>query len=414
MHLYRRILTRRGAAAPFLLALLGRLPISMAPLGIVLLVQSARDNYSQAGAVTAAFTLAVAIGTPFWGSRLDVYGQSKVLLPLGLVSGGLLIALTLSIARGASMPVLFVLAAGVGLAFPPISPAMRGAWRVLLEADEERRAAFALEGVIIEVVFVAGPLLISSLLLFGPAELPLLITSALLAVGAAGYSLTGAARRWRPEPHADGGSYRGRSPLRSIGVLMAIAVALMVALAFGLLDVSLAATAQTVLGDQKLVGLLFMAVAGGSAIGGTVFGALRLPWPERSLVAVSLTGFLIGAIIVTVLLNSGVRSAAVLMPALFITGLSIAPALIMLANLVDAHADRDRLNEAQGWLSTAFTGGAAAGTAIAGFVVDAGGPVRSFTAIVMVLPVAVLVALLGRRLWRSSGVAEPTPAKVPG
>ena len=77
---------------------------------------------------------------------------------------------------------LVVLAAGVGLTFPPVSPAMRGAWRVILEHDDDRRAAYALEAVTIETIFVTGPLLLS-LLLVAPPVVPLLVTAVLLAGG---------------------------------------------------------------------------------------------------------------------------------------------------------------------------------------------------------------------------------------
>ena len=48
-------------------------------------------------------------------------------------------------------------------------------------------------------------------------------------------------------------------------------VMLALSIGFGQLDTSLAATAGIVLGDTERVGLLFCAIAGGSAVGGLVF-----------------------------------------------------------------------------------------------------------------------------------------------
>ena len=72
MGAYLRLLRYRPAAAPFLAATVARLPISMAPLGILLLVQSERDAYSLAGIVTGAFAIGSAIGTPLWAGRWTV------------------------------------------------------------------------------------------------------------------------------------------------------------------------------------------------------------------------------------------------------------------------------------------------------------------------------------------------------
>ena len=51
---YRRVLALPGALAFSLSGLLGRLPISMISLGIVLLVSTRTGSYSLAGSVSAA------------------------------------------------------------------------------------------------------------------------------------------------------------------------------------------------------------------------------------------------------------------------------------------------------------------------------------------------------------------------
>jgi predicted MFS family arabinose efflux permease len=98
---------------------------------------------------------------------------------------------------------------------------------------------------------------------------------------------------------------------------------------------------------------------------------------------------------------------AVLLVLLFASGLAIAPALIAQANLVDEFAPRDRLNEAQAWLNTAFTAGAAAGTAIAGVLIEAGGPGRAFLGAASALVLATAGAVLGQRSWRGAGPGPP-------
>ena len=56
-----------------------------------------------------------------------------------------------------------------------------------------------------------------------------------------------------------------------------------------------------------------------------------------------------------------------------------------------------RLNEAQAFLSAANTTGAALGTAVAGVVIDAGGPAWSYAGAGMGIAAAAAVALVGHR-----------------
>jgi hypothetical protein len=402
---YLRILSRRAALLPFLAAVVGRLPIAMGPLGIVILVQQVSGAYASAGLVTAAFAVGSSVATPAWGRLMDRRGQAVVIGPVSLASGVLLAALAESAVHGAPDAALAGLAAGVGITFPPISPAMRGAWRWVLDEDHERLAAYALDAVAVETIFVSGPLLLSLLLVFASPEVPLLVTAGLLAGGGVGYALTGAARNWRPEPHEDGHGHRGASPLRAPAVVLVLMVSAALAVGFGLCDVSIAATARQVLGAQAKVGLLFAAIAGGSATGGLWYGSRVWRHPEQTRLPITLGGFSIGLLGTGVLLTTGLTTAwgpmPLILPVLFFTGLNVAPGLIMLANQIDQHGPRDRLSEAQSWLNTSFTSGGALGTAAAGVLVDAGGPARGFLG----AGTAVAAAVVAARLMSGGGPA---------
>jgi hypothetical protein len=426
----------------------------MAPLGMVLLVQEVRGSYAVAGVVTAAFALGAAVGTPGWGRLVDHLGQPRVIGPTGAASGLFLAGVAVASVTPVPDGALAAVAAAAGVTFPPITPAMRGAWRVVLADEGDRRAAYALDAVAVETIFVGGPLLLSLLLVVAPPIVPLLVTAALLAGGAVAYGATHAARAWRPEPHPaagdgaaggeaarDGGSAaapaRGASPLRARGVGLVLAVALLMAVAFGQIDVSIAATARESLGDPSRVGLLFACIAGGSALGGLWYGSRSWRGPERRRLPLPLAVFTAGALSLGLLLagtgtpgDTGVGPGAsgpaggaapgaaaalqvphpplaVLLVLLFASGLAIAPALIAQANLVDEFAPRDRLNEAQAWLNTAFTAGAAAGTAIAGVLIEAGGPGRAFLGAASALVLATAGAVLGQRSWRGAGPGPP-------
>ncbi len=407
MRRYLRILRGRAALLPFSAALVGRLPVAMTPLGIVLLVQGIRGSYSIAGVVTAGFAVGTAAATPVWGGLVDRLGQPKVNAPTSAASAALLAGLALRAVAGAGDVELVALSAAVGVAFPPISPAIRGAWRVLLDGEDDVRAAYALDAVTMETIYVGGPLLVSVLLVLTPPAVPLLVTAACLGVGGVGYCFTGAARAWRAEPHvpaADGpqGRSRGISPLRVGAVLTLLAVAAAVAIGFGQLDVTMAATARLTLGAPAKVGLLFMAISGGSAIGGLLYGSRRWPGTEAARLPYVVAGFAAGLTLMAVVLAVMVPPLWLLLVVLLVAGLWIAPAVIIAGNLVDHYSPGDRLNEAQSWLNTGFTSGGAAGTAVAGWLVDAGGPARAAVGAAIAMTVAAVICVAGQRVWRGA------------
>ena len=59
---YRAALTTPGARGPVLAALIGRLPIAMVGLSLLLYVQRSTGSFAIAGLVSAATLVAVAIG----------------------------------------------------------------------------------------------------------------------------------------------------------------------------------------------------------------------------------------------------------------------------------------------------------------------------------------------------------------
>lgn len=399
---YGRVLTDGRAVRPFAAAVTARLPFSMAPLGIVLLIASVRGTYGIAGVVTGAYALGTAVGAPVWGRSMDRFGQPRVILPTTLVSALLLVGLALAAVAGAGNVPLLVLATASGIAFPPVGPGMRAAWRVVFPDEATRRAGYALDASAVELIFVGGPLLLSLLLIVSPPVVPLLVTAGLLLAGGTAYGCSSAARAWRPTRASTAGGVRhGRSAVSAPGVLAVLAVVLVMSIGFGQLDTSLAATARQILGDPAELGVLFAAIAGGSTIGGISYGARSRPAREHRWLPVTLGGFGLGLVPIPLLLLGGRPPLTVLLPLLFLTGLFIAPALIIQQNLLDALAPAHQVNEAQALLSAANTSGGAAGAAIAGLLIDAGGPTWSFTGAMLAVLGAATVALAGQRRWRT-------------
>jgi len=415
---YGRLLRHGPASRPFLFAALARLTLAMIPLGTLILVEHERQEYAIAGMVSGAYAIGAALGTPVWGRLMDRFGQVPVLLPTAATSAALLVGLALATTSGAPDSALIAIAAGVGLSYPAISPALRSSFRIALPDPGARRVAYALDATSVELAFVCGPLLLSALLLPGVPLLPLLVTAVLLAAGALGYCGTAVARAANPavQRAASGHDPKttamgGRTALASSGIVAVLAVMLMLSIGFGQLDTSLAATSDQELGGSQQVGILFAAIAGGSTLGGLAFGARSWRHDERWAVPILLCVFGLLLAALAGLLSAGAGNLLILLPVLFLTGLTIAPTLIMQQALLDHLAPPDRLNEAQAFLSASNTTGAAVGTAIAGIVIDVGGVPWSFGGAALGVLGAAGVALLNRRAGRSRAANLDQPAE---
>ncbi len=408
---FLRLVSARGAGVAFASAFVARLPVSMVPIGMVVMVAQVRGSYALAGMVTAAFTVGAAAGTPLWGAWTDRWGQLRVVLPACLGSAAALVVFTLAVPSAVLAIWLVLGAAVVGLWRPPVAAAMRACWREVARGPAELHAAYCLEAVVGEVVFITGPMLISLVVLTGWAGAPLLVAAACQAGGGVVFCLTRVSRNWRYRPldlpQQQVPSWRrGRSPVRQAGVLAVLLVSATLGVGFGVFNTALTASATAVFGRPHLVGVLFAAVAGGSAVGGLLYGARRWPGQDRRRLVVSLAGFSGGLGVLALLFTLPGPGLAVTALVLVLMGLPIAAGLVMRANLVDAHASPDRLTEAQSWLSTAHSCGSALGALWAGLLLDAHGVAAAMAAAGGAVALAMGLCLASQRVWSNEPAAR--------
>ncbi|MFD0471853.1 hypothetical protein ACFQ0B_28720 [Nonomuraea thailandensis] len=76
---YRGLFERPGTKAFVLAGLVGRMPMSMLGIGVILLITALTDNYATAGAVGAVSNLAFAAAAPLSGRLADRFGQGRVI-----------------------------------------------------------------------------------------------------------------------------------------------------------------------------------------------------------------------------------------------------------------------------------------------------------------------------------------------
>lgn len=272
---YRRVLARPGAIAFSLSGLLARMPMSMASIGIVLLVQGATGNYRTAGIASAAYTVGEAGLGILQGRLIDRHGQGRVLRVTGPVFG---LALGLMIwAVHAHRPLgwVYVLAAAGGGTLPSIGSSVRARWTHLLAGSGDLSTAFALEGVVDEVVFMIGPIVVTLLATLWSAAAGLGTAVVACMVGTV---LFASQRATEPPVHAhDVTTVRPAMPWRVVGPLGVVSLAL--GMLFGATEVATIAFTDEH-GHRDLAGVVLAAWSIGSMASGIVVGSVA--WRTRA------------------------------------------------------------------------------------------------------------------------------------
>lgn len=379
---YLDILRERHAARLLTGTLVGRLPNGIAPIAIVLFTRAEGGSYSLAGGLAAAYGLATAVGQPLLGRAVDLYGQPRVQFPASVVSA--LGMVLLALAGLDPLPLAYAAVIVAGVTTPPLEGGLRALWPSVLGQREERvHRAYALDAVAQEVMFTAGPLLVTLLVSLWSPAVALLVVNAAGVLGALSVVLSEPSRTWRSAPR----EAHWLGALRSPGLLALLGALFFVGIALGSITVAGVAYADDQ-GRESVYGWLMAALGLGALIGGAVYGARQ--WagaPERrlrSIVALLALGYL------PLVLTPGVVAMTALTA---LAGVFLAPAIACSFIVVDRHAPRGTVTEAFSWLVTTIGVGAAAGTAVAGPAVELGGTAWSF-AVAGAGGVAALIVLL--------------------
>ena len=164
-----RALLRIVGPAYIVVAFLGRIPLAMSQLGVLVLVSTTTGRYGLGGAAAGVLAIANAIGSPLAGALADRIGQRPVVLVQSLVGAAGLAGIVAVTDPEASNAAIFAMAAITGFAMPQVGPLARVRWRpITADAGDQRRlvdAAFSYEGAADEASFVLGPATIGVLAL---------------------------------------------------------------------------------------------------------------------------------------------------------------------------------------------------------------------------------------------------------
>ncbi|MFI8835469.1 MFS transporter [Streptomyces afghaniensis] len=363
---YLEILRARHAARLLVGTLVGRLPNATAAIAILLFVRAEGGSYSLAGALAGVYGVANAAGQPVLGRLVDLRGQPRVQLPAAVLSG--LAMAVFAFAGIGSLPLAYAAVAGAGLFTPPLEGGLRALWSSVLRKEEHVHTAYAMDAVAQEVMFTAGPLLVTLCVSLWSAQAALLVLNAVGVLGALSVVVSPPSRAWRSAPR----EAHWLGALRSAGLLALLAAFLFIGMALGSITVASVPYADEHGGDV-VYGWLMAALGFGALVGGAVYGARQ--WagePARRL-------RVLVALLVVCYLPLMLMPDAVPMVALTaLAGVFLAPAIACAFVLVDRHAPRGTVTEAFSWLVTTFTVGHSVGTGVAGPVVEVGGALWGF------------------------------------
>ena len=402
---YAAIFSLPGAKAFSAAAAVARLPVSMMSLGIVLALNHIYDNWTIAGAMSAAFILAVAVVTPLYARLFDRFGQAKV----GRVALTLQVICMFAFAAGAffrvPLPLLFVMAILTGLTQFAFGALVRTRWAWMLRGQQDDsllNTAYAFESAVDEVVFVFGPILaaffatsvhpVSQLVfpafcsLIGgsvffslkttqpPVVAPTAVTTnrAASPVGLDG-NINETARNAHPRRslflrNVLQPQHLVRSALLYPGVILLVLVFVCFNMGFSCFDVSVTGMMKSI-GLEHMVGIQLALFALGSMFGALIFGSVKLKGSHWSHLIILLTvlslwyvGFSLTADNLVVL---GILEV--------LAGLFVSPVFATGNLLVKSIVPAESLTEGLSWLSTASSIGVSLGSSLTGVVLDSMG-----------------------------------------
>ena len=359
---YRAVAAVPGAPRLLASSVLGRLPLGTSTVALLLFVYDVGGTFAAAGAVVAGFTVTGALSAPVQGALVDRLGPLPVLAACAAGHAAGLVALVLAGQGGASTATLVAVAALAGALVPPIAACARAVWPEVAPDLSTRDAGYALDAVAQELIWVLGPLLVAVVVALGAASGAVLL-SALLTVGGTALFASSPLVRAHGRPTAAPGP---RPSLRSApGMARVLVCVTIMGFGLGASEVGFPALAVD-LGHPSLGALLIALLSVGSVAGGLWYG--RRAWRSALETRHGILLLVLAALTAPVLAADGLAAAIALSLA---AGAAWSPVLSSQYALIAELAPARATTTAFTWSTSAVVAGIAAGSALAGPLVDA-------------------------------------------
>ncbi|KAA3499431.1 MFS transporter [Rhizobium rhizogenes] len=402
---YREIFKAPGAKGFSAAGFFARLPIAMAPIGIVAMLSQTHGEYWLAGAVSATFALTNAAAAPQISRLVDRKGQSKVLIPATIISVIAFVVLILATNQKWPVWTLF-LSAFLAAAMPSIPAMMRARWTEIFRDRPELNTAFAFESAADELVYISGASLSVGLAVSLFPEAGMMISTASLALGTFAFLLQ---RSTEPKVRPVEGDKRQQSAIRLRPVQIITLALIFVGSTFATAEVSAVAITKQ-LGQPEAASLVIGVYAIGSFVVGLLLGAInpKMPLHRQLLIAVSVLA------LTALPLLFATSTVALLAFAVFLSGVAISPIFITAFGLIERRVPESMLTEGVTWVMTGIGIGMALGAFIAGWVIDNFGPTNGFwMSVVASLSTVAIIGLGQRSLSGEQRSSDPACAVQP-
>jgi MFS family permease len=388
--IYLDLLKTPGVARIIAAQLTARFPGGMLSLAYLLHIERIHHSYGAAGLVLAATSVGQAIAGPLTSRWMGVWGMRPV---LALTTG--ICAVSILTVAFVPMPVIFTMLVGFigGLSYPPVQPAVRTIYPKMVNS-RQLTPLFSLDASAQEIIWVVGPVITTFVATQVSTVLAVVLCAVFLVGGGIWFMTSPELGRVRiPRSKRAFGRVLGRPP-----VLLATVTGMVMVGSFAAVEAGVVANFGH--GGSE-AGIVLAIWAAGSLVGGLGFGHLPIgPW------ALARRTFIIfvGMSLASLFLNIWWLSAALL-----IAGIGIAPALAATFAMVSASVKFSDTAEAYGWVGTGQLIGAALGSAAAGFLIDANGPIGAFWAAIALAAIAVLVPAVFHRAVPDLRGRDPSP-----
>ncbi|MFJ6837677.1 MFS transporter [Streptomyces sp. NPDC091209] len=354
------------ARRTFAAAMTGRLSYGVVSLAMMLTATRATGSYAVAGTVMALFGAMSVFLSPARAALIDRYGARRALVPMASLYAGLLTVFAATAWRpGAPAAAIGALAVAAGACTPPLGPTMRAVWGEVVQDERLLQRAYGLDGVVEEILFVSGPLLVGAVVQVAPPAAAVALSALLVWSGTLAFVLSPVVAGVRPAAAKAAGATRGGRRWRGGRALaQPVVVALGVGLSLGAVDLLVMAFAGRHHHGAGAVAWVLAALSLGSALGGVLNGAVD--WRTAPGVRLPLLAGCLGLTLLAAGLAPGLGTLTV---AVACAGFFVAPALTTSYLMADAAAPPGFRTQAGAWVNTAVNAGSSGGSAGAGLLV---------------------------------------------
>jgi MFS family permease len=375
---YTDLLRTSGVARIIAAQLTARFPQGMLSLAFLLHVEQQTGSYGAAGLVLAATSIGQAVAGPLTSRLMGRFGMRPVLITT------LSVCVTAVVAIGVlPLTVAGYMSVGLvaGLATPPVQPAVRTIYPKMVNS-RQLTPLFSLDASAQEIIWVVGPVVTTFVSLQIGTVWGILLAALLMVIGGIWFISSPELGRVRiPRSKRRFGTVLARPP-----VLLATVVGFLLIGACAAIEAGVVAALGHGGAEAGIVLAIFSL---GSLAGGLFLGHVPIgPWSTARRMLIVFVGTALAAF------SMDFWWLAV---TLFIAGIGIAPALAVLFGIVSASVKFSDTAEAYGWVGTGQLIGAALGSALAGFLIDANGAPGAFWAATGLALLGVLVPTVFRR-----------------